>query len=303
MQANNQVPMVVDVDDTDSTYTPTPDLHPQQMPPQSTAYNLLATMIASSDTTSILPNSNPGMTLPIMSPSPTLPNIISTPSPSRPNFPFVFQPSPEMQTEPFRADSISVPKEMEQQPQPVPIKPPPIKLKFKKVDRNYIIETPKDNKREPSPVIENAPAATQFAVPFDTGGLTTEGSGVLSSIPFQQGSTVEQLISAVPDDQPMDLLPPESVSFPDVDNTAFLPTPGGTSVAGPSRVTDVDGVFQTLPGGATSSPGGLGVEDTYGFDTGLGNYFKLVHFGVYKMSTTSWPDCTNAFSEKQFRAK
>ena len=273
MQSNNETPMVVDVDETDSTFIQTPDMNSQQIPPQSSAYNLLASMIASSDTTPILPNANPGLVLPTLSPSPTLSNILQTPSPSASNFPFVFQPHQDKGNEPFPAENISAPsKEMEQQLQPPPAKPPPIKLKFKKVASNYIIETPKDNKLEPSPVIDNTPAATQFAVPFDTGAFTTGGNYMLSSVPFQQSGGVEQPISSAPVDQPMDLLPAGSVSFADVESTAFLPSAVSTSVPGTSRVSDVEGIFQTLPGGATSSPGGLDVEDAYGFDTALGNY-------------------------------
>lgn len=270
MQANNETPMAVDLDETDSmqTFVQAPDMHPRQVPPQSSAYNLLASMIASSDTIPTLPSVNPGLAIPLLSPSPTLPNILQTPSPSS-NFPFAFQPTEQgRQTEPFPAEDISVPQ---QQPQPPPVKPPPIKLKIKKVASNYIIETPKDNKHEPSPVIDNTSAATQFTSPFDTGGFTTESGVMLSTVPFQQASNVEQLISPAPDDQPMDLLPPGSVSFSDVDNTAFLPNVASTSVPGTSRVTDVEGIFQTLPGGATSSPVGFDVEDTYTFDTGQGN--------------------------------
>ena len=276
MQANNETPMVVDVDETDSmqTFMQTPDIHPLQAAPQSSAYNLLASMIASTDTVPSLPSTNPGLAIPLLSPSPTLPNMLQTPSPSASNFPFAFQPTDQgRQTEPFPAEDISAP----QQPQPPPVKPPPIKLKFKKVASNYIIETPKDNKHEPSPVIDNTPAVTQFTVPFDTGGFTTESGVMLSNVPFQQASNVEQLISPAPDNPPMDLLPPGSVSFSDVDNTAFLPNVASTSVPATSRVTDVEGIFQTLPGGATSSPVGFDVEDTYTFDPGQGKYDYFLH--------------------------
>ncbi|CAB4006163.1 Mediator of RNA polymerase II transcription subunit 1, partial [Paramuricea clavata] len=274
MQSNNETPMVVDVDETDSTFIQTPDMHSRQVLPQSSAYNLLASMIARPDTLPILPSTNPGLVLPLLSPSPTLPNMLQTPSPSASSFPFVFQPSQGKENEQFLEDNNSVPsKEMEQQPQPPPVKPPPIRMKIKKVASNYIIETPKDIKLEPSPVIDNTPVATQFDVPFDTGGFTAQTSDMLSTVPFQQSSNVDQLISSAPGDQPMDVLHP--VSFIDVEHTAFLPSAVNTGVSGPSRVTDVEGIFQTLPGGATSSPGGLDVVDSYEFDAGLDPTFDI----------------------------
>ena len=261
MQANNETPMVVDVDETDTGFIATPDIHPRQVAPQSSAYNLLASMIASSDTIPPLPSANPGLA--ILSPSPTLQNVLQTPSPSASNFAFGnFAIPPEQ----FPAEDISAPIE---QPQPQPVNPP-IKIKLRKVAMsNYIIEAPKDNK-QPSPAIDSTPPTTQFAVPFDTGGFTTESNVMLSTVPFPQTSNVEHLMSPAPDDQPIDLLPPGSVSFSDVDNTAFLPNVASTSVSGTSRVTDVEGIFQTLPGGATSSPVGFDVEDTYAFDAGPG---------------------------------
>lgn len=271
IQANSEAPMVVDVDETDSTFIQTP-AHSRQISSSSSAYVFLTSMIASSDTNSKLPASTPGMTLPLLSPSPTLSTILQTPSPSGSNFPFVFQANQDKEHQPSPIENISVPsKGVEQPPQPPPIKPPPIKLKIKKVASNYIIETPKDSKQEPPPVIDNTPSASQFAVTFDAGGFTNESSDMLSNVPYQQSGTIEPLISSTPDqDQAMDLLQPDSVSFGDVDNTAFLPGAVSIGVSGPSRVPDVQGIFQTLPGGATSSPSGLDVEDAYGFDTGLG---------------------------------
>ena len=272
MQSNNETPMIVDVDETDSTFIQTPNMNPQQLPPQSSAYNLLASMIAGSDTSSLLPNANPGLILPLTSPSPTLTNMLQTPSPSASNFPFVFQPNQSKGNEPFSMDISAPNKDVGQQPPPA--KPPPIKLKFKKVASNYIIETPKDNKLEPSPVIDNTPATTQFTVPFDTGAFTPDSSDMLST--FQQNTNVEQLISSASHDPPIDLLPSGTVSFTDVDSTAFLPGAASANIAGTSRISDVDGIFQTLPGGATNSPSGLDVEDAYGFDTTLGGHSLIL---------------------------
>ena len=269
MQSNNEAPMIVDVDETDSTFIQTPNMNSQQLPPQSSAYSLLASMIASSDTTSLLPNTNTGPILPLPSPSPTLPNMLQTPSPSASNFPFLFHPPNQgKEIEPFSMDISAPNKEIGQQP--APIKPPPIKLKIKRVASNYVIETPKDNKLEPSPaVMDNTPATAQFAVPFDTGAFTAE-SDMLSS--YQLSTNVDQLISSASHEQPMDLLSSGSVSFTGVENTAFLPGAVSTNIAGTSRVSDVEGIFQTLPGGATNSPVGLDVDDAYGFDTALGEH-------------------------------
>lgn len=268
MQANNETSMVVDVDETDSTYIQTPEIHSGQVPPQSSAYNLLASMIASSDATPTLPGANPGFVLPLLSPSPTLPNMLQTPSPSASNFPFVFQTHQDKEHEPFPTENISAPsKGIEQQPQPPPSKPPPIKLKIKKVASNYIIETPNNNKLEPPPAMDNTPPATHFQVPFDTAGFTPDSDDMLPSVQFSRSGSVEHLMPAAPVQVDFQ---PASVSFADVDHSAFLPGAVSTSVSGTPRNTDVEGIFQTLPGGATSSPGGLDVEDTYEFDTALG---------------------------------
>lgn len=274
MQTNNETPMMVDVDETDSSFIQTPEMVARQVPPQSSAYNLLASMIASSDSAHILPNTSQGLVLPLLSPSPTLPNMLRTPSPSASNFRFMFQSNQGKGNEPFPTEDISATSiKMEEQPEPAPAKPPPIKLKLKRVASNYIIETPKDVKLESTAIIDNTPT-TQFSSPLRTESFATssESSDMMSSVSFQPSSNVEQLIFPASEEQAIELLPSGSVSFPDVEHTAFPSGTVSTSVSGPPSVGDVQGIFQTLPGGATSSPGALDVVDTYEFDTALGKH-------------------------------
>ncbi|XP_046853333.1 mediator of RNA polymerase II transcription subunit 1-like isoform X2 [Xenia sp. Carnegie-2017] len=282
MQANNETPMVVDVvDQTDSsTYVERQKMSSAQISNQTSAYNLLASMIANTGATMTLPAVSTGTVgLPLPSLSPSLPSIIQTPSSSTaPGFPYGFQP-PSTPREPFNyLDNMSVTsKELDVNiQQAAPPKPPPIKLKIKKVASNYIIETPNSSKHELQPIADNnVTTSSQFNLPFNSGILAADGTDMISGVTFDQSGSLDRLISTAPEDERMGMLHPDSVNFAEVENEPFLASAVTSDVSEMAGVSDVEGIFQTLPGGASNSPGSLHVEDTYGFDTALDPTFDI----------------------------
>ena len=243
--------------------------------PESSAVNLLASMIAGTDSPSVVTNPSAGLTLPMLSPSPILPNVLSTPSPTISSFPFGFHDPQESGRDPVAENSSSpVAKQEEVTPQPPR---PSIKIKIKKVASTdkYVIETPKGAiKQESVPLTDNT--NSQYSSMLESGEFKTD-TGAASQ--YQLGGNMEQFIQpAVSVGKQGMEFSSESMSFTDVDNlsAALLVNSSTGSVPGASGVSEVDGIFQTLPGGATGSPGGLDMEDPYGFDPGLGNVELLV---------------------------
>ncbi|XP_046854040.1 uncharacterized protein LOC124447191 [Xenia sp. Carnegie-2017] len=98
---------------------------------------------------------------------------------------------------------------------------------------------------------------------------------MISGVTFDQSGSLDRLISTAPEDERMGMLHPDSVNFAEVENEPFLASAVTSDVSEMAGVSDVEGIFQTLPGGASDSPGSLHVEDTYGFDTALDPTFDI----------------------------
>ena len=239
---------------------------PNPFPPQTSAVNLLASMIGGADFPSLGATPTSGIGLPLLSPSPTLPNLLSTPSPTFPTFPFVFQDRQENPTPPV-IENVIPPIAKQEDTAPQQQARLPIRIKLKKVASSdkYVIETPKGTiKQEPAPLAETI--VDEYSALLEAVEFKPE-SGVTSQ--YQQGGSVEQFIPAAVNagDQPMDF---STEIFNDNLVPDLLGNSSSVNVAGTSGVPSVGGIFQTLPGGASGSPAALEMDDPYGFDTGLG---------------------------------
>ena len=268
VQSSGEYKMAVD----EVTEVPKPSFTspPSQFFTQTSAVTLLASMIASTDAP--MPHTNSVVPVPLLSPSPTLPNFL-TPSPTRPSFPFSL---PERQETSRPSKGSATLREKE----PTTLQRPSIKIKLKKVASSdkYIIETPKHVKKEN--VALSSSNMEQLTI-------KNEPSDMETMVPqYQLGTTSNEQFLPMPpsiSEQPMDFSS-DSVSFthlgglgtPLLSNTVSANQPDAPGVA------DVEGIFQTLPGGATGSPGGLDVENPYGFESGLGN----VAFSTTTINTT-----------------
>lgn len=238
---------------------------PNPFPPQTSAVNLLASMIGGADFPSLGSTPTSGIGLPLLSPSPTLPNLLSTPSPTISNFPFVFQERQEATRLPVTENPLPP---IVKQADTAPLQPRlPIKIKLKKVASSdkYVIETPKGIiKQEPTPLAETI--GNEYSALLEAAEFKPES---VDTSQYQHGGSVEQFIQTAVDasHQPMDF---STEIFSDNLVPDLLRASSSGNVPGTSGVSSVEGIFQTLPGGASGSPAVLDMDDPYGFDTGLG---------------------------------